>query len=94
MLYEHKKLNVTLELHEITQAQLEAWLKGMRENASGELSQAEYNGAVVREACRAGWVANAAFDAAGVAALEPKIVAWYAKKIVAHYTEAITIPPE
>jgi hypothetical protein len=94
MLYEHKKLNVTLELHEITQAQLEAWLKGLRDRASGEMSAHEYNGHMVREAARAGWIVNAAFDAEGVAALPPQVVRWYAGRISQHYQECITIPPE
>lgn len=85
----HKKLGITAELKDFSQAQYETYhdelfpFQGM--------PSAKTNGAVVRAAIKAGFLIGIEYES--VKSISPAAVIWLDKKIHEHVT-AITTPPD
>lgn len=88
----HKKLNISAELKDFSQAQYEKYHGELLKLTKGIDTAANSNGAVVRAAIAAGFLSGVDYDA--VANMSPAAVKWLTQKISEHVTEITTVPED
>lgn len=88
----HKKLNVTAELKDFSQAQYETYHSTLLALTKGIDTAANSNGAVVRAAIKAEFLSGIAYEE--VSNLKPAAVKWLTQKISEHVTEITTVPKD
>lgn len=91
-LISHKKLNVSAELKDFSQAQYETYHSHLLFLTKGVDTAANSNGAVVRAAIKAEFLLGIEYEKVGE--MQPAAVKWITQKIAEHVTAITTVPAD